>query len=205
MPATSSNRDHNNLNDNNPPPTAPQLSPFHSEYNPTSNDATSNITPNSPVDIDDYLTQEQRDELLARRLQEEEEENSTRYLNATSSSISSGQQQPLPQQQNNFTPIVTQATIVGELNNTHDNSNNNTNNNMDSEDNMTSTKQETDEEIARRLEREMNDEIYARQLQEYERCRRLQEMTSTEIPTRATASDIRRVQQNRQQANRSGW
>ena len=145
-----------------PPPTAPTFNPFSIGNNDNSND------------VLNRLSQEQRDELLARRLQEEEN---------TAAPSRRGQTRAT----NNSQPIIVQATTVPypeTVNNTsaypdYRYANNvnipTTSSNMpsipDSNDEQKKEQMKTDAEIARKVEREMNDEIYARQLQEYERRR----------------------------------
>lgn len=140
------------LNDNNPPPTAPTFNPFSIDNN------AGNFNSN---DVLNRFSQEQQDELLARRLQEEENSaaasrrGQTRAANNSQPTIVQATTVPYPESINNSTAAYPHYTYK-----------NNATSNMPSGQQI-----KTDAEMARKVEREMNDEIYARQLQEYERRR----------------------------------
>jgi hypothetical protein len=84
------------------------------------------------------------------------------------------------------------------LNSFRSNNSNNINNTLNNNAQSQNGGNNIDEEMARKVEREVSDEMYARQLQDYERSRRPQVRPTT------TTHDIDRIQRN-QQSRDGSW
>lgn len=126
-------------NSNPPQPTAPVFDPF------------------ANYDAHDYLTQEERDEIIARRLQEQEDEAFNSSLSSIHRSMTRGTGS------NRSAAVAPQSEPPTSM----------------------ASGGLSDTELARRVEIEMNDEIYARQLQQKERMKQVKVTTTTNDIARA--------------------